>query len=161
MLFKNIYKFKITIVNIAKKKKESASHPHKHKVYSIFWLALAGVLFAGYLTYTKLFSGTCALTEDCSYFIGLPTCLFGFLLFTSIFIISIIAIYSKKHFRRTIGIISFCGILFSGYFSMYEIFFAPLNMFNGASYSLGLPSCTYGFLMFIIMFAVAMKRPKD
>lgn len=133
---------------------------HK-KVLSIFWLALAGVLFSGYLTYTKLFSGTCALNEGCSYFMGLPTCLFGFVLYVSIFIISIFALSSKKHFRRTIGIISFCGILFSGYFSLYEIFFAPLNMFNGASYTLGFPSCFYGFLMFIVVFFIAMKKPKE
>ncbi len=133
----------------------------RKKVLSIFWLALAGVLFAGYLTYVKLFSGTCALTEGCSYFMGLPTCMFGFGLFSVIFIISIIALFSKRHFRRTIGIISFCGILFSGYFSMYEIFFSSLNMFNGARYTLGLPSCFYGFLMFIIVFVVAMKRPKE
>lgn len=142
-------------------RKKSASHPHKHKVFSLFWLAIAGVLFSGYLTYTKLFSGTCALNEGCSYFMRLPTCMFGFGLFSAIFILSIIALFKKVHFRRTIGIISFCGILFSGYFSMYEIFFAPLNMFNGAVYSLGLPSCSYGLLMFIIVFAVAMKRPKD
>lgn len=160
MLFKNIYKLKITIVNMAKKK-ESVGHPHKHKVYSIFWLALAGVLFAGYLSYEKFFSGTCALSEGCSYFMGLPTCVFGFVLYLSIFILSIIALTRKVHFRRTIGIVSFVGILFSGYFSVWEIFFAPLNMFNGASYTLGLPSCFYGFLMFIIVFFIAMKRPKD
>jgi hypothetical protein len=131
------------------------------KILSIFWLALAGVLFAGYLSYVKLFSGTCALSEGCSYFMGLPTCIFGFILYLSIFILSTIALFRKVHFRRTIGIISFGGILFSGYFSMYEIFFAPLNMFNGASYTLGLPSCTYGFLMFIIVFFIAMKKPKD
>jgi hypothetical protein len=146
---------------MVKNKKRVVAHPHSKKVWSIFWLALAGVLFAGYLTYEKMFSGTCALSEGCSYFMGLPTCMFGFGLFSAIFIISIIALYSKKHFRRTIGIVSFCGILFSGYFSMYEIFFAPLNMFNGAAYTLGLPSCFYGFLMFIVVFAVAMKRPKD
>jgi len=133
----------------------------RKKVLSIFWLALAGVLFAGYLTYVKLFSGTCALTEGCSYFMGLPTCMFGFLLFSAIFIISILALFRKTHYRKTMGIISFCGILFSGYFSMYEIFFSPLNLFNGARYTLGLPSCAYGSLMFIIVFFVAMKRPKD
>jgi hypothetical protein len=146
---------------VKNKKRAAVSHPHKRKVFSIFWLALAGVLFAGYLTYEKMFSGTCTLSEGCSYFMGLPTCLFGFILYLSIFIISIIALYSERHFRRTMGVISFCGILFSGYFSMYEIFFAPLNMFNGAVYSLGLPSCFYGFVMFIIVFVVAMQRPKD
>ena len=143
---------------MVKKKKKSVSHPHKHKVFSIFWLALAGVLFAGYLTYHKVFSGTCALTEGCSYFMGLPTCLFGFLLFLSIFIISIIALFLKTHYKRTIGIISFMGILFSGYFSIYELFFAQLNMFNGAVYSLGLPSCFYGFLMFVVVFVISLKK---
>ncbi|MEI7718809.1 MAG: hypothetical protein WCI72_02990 [archaeon] len=133
----------------------------RKKVLSLFWLALAGVLFSGYLTYTKLFSGTCALNEGCSYFMGLPTCLFGFLLFSAIFIITIVALFAKTHYRRTIGTISFCGILFSGFFSIYEIFFAPLNMFNGATYTLGLPSCAYGFLMFIIVFFIAMKKVKD
>jgi uncharacterized membrane protein len=133
----------------------------KNKIITIILLALAGVLFAGYLTYTKLYSGTCALNEGCSYFMGLPTCLFGLIFYLSIFIISMIALYKKRHFRKTIGIISFGGILFSGYFSMYEIFFAPLNMFNGASYTLGFPSCFYGFLMFIIVFVVAMKKSRN
>lgn len=128
------------------------------RMWWIFALSLFGVLFAGYLSYSKLFSATCALTEGCSFFLGWPTCFYGFALFTIIFAFACISLASKKMFRKTIVFFSFVGILFSGYFAVYEIFFTPLNMFNGASYSLLLPSCVYGAIAFIIVFWISVRK---
>jgi hypothetical protein len=124
----------------------------------IFALSLFGVLFAGYLSYSKLFSTTCALAEGCSLFLGWPTCFFGFALFLLIFILSCTSLLSNLMLRKAIIAVSFLGILFSGYFSVYEIFFTPLNLLNGASYELFLPSCAYGLIAFIIVFWIAVRK---
>ena len=130
----------------------------RKRMWWIFALSLFGVLFAGYLSYRKLFSGTCALTEGCSFFLGWPTCVYGFSIFCLIFIFACVSLISKHMFRKTIVFLSFVGMLFSGYFSVYELFFAPVNMLNGASYTLLLPSCVYGFVAFIIVFWISVRK---
>jgi hypothetical protein len=132
----------------------------KKSVWSIVTLSFLGTLFAGYLTYDKIFSGQCTLAEGCSYFVGLPTCLFGLLFYLAIFIVSIIALFRKTHYKKTISIISFLAVIFSGYFSIYELFFAKPNILTGAVFTLGLPSCVYGFVVLLIIFIVALKTNK-
>jgi len=129
-----------------------------NKILILLVLSFAGILFAGYLTYEKLFAGICVFSEGCSYFLGLPTCLVGLVLYSLIFLTLTISLLFKKYYRKIVSIVSFCGILFSGYFSLYEIFLSNINMFNGASYSLFFPSCFYGFLMFIVVFYISTKK---
>jgi len=121
-------------------------------------LSLAGVLFAGYLSYRKFFTSTCALTEGCASFLGLPTCSFGFVLFLLIFIFSCVSLYKGNLLRKTIMWTSVAGMLFSGYFSVYELFFTSLNILNGATYTLLLPSCVYGLVMFVIVFCIVKNK---
>lgn len=109
----------------------------------ILIVALIGTLFSGYLTLTKLFSGTCSLTEGCTYFLGYPTCLFGFIFFTILLILSLISF--KKNIIKPIMLISIIAIIFSGYFTILD-----LQQWTG-NYSLGIPSCIYGLFMFIII----------
>jgi len=116
----------------------------KNKQISILILSLIGTLFAGYLAFTKLFSGTCSLTEGCSYFMGYPTCIFGFIFFLILFILSL---FSFKHNTKTPTlIVSILAILFSGYFTIVDI-----QQWTG-HYSLGLPSCIYGLILFVLIF---------
>jgi uncharacterized membrane protein len=131
------------------------SRKNTGQVSRIVCLALAGTIFVGYLSYTKLFSKTCALVEGCSYFLGLPTCFYGFALFFILLVLAIVSISTKINFSKGIRFFSVLGILFSGYFSIYELFFASLNIFNGAIYSLLLPSCVYGLVLFIVIWILS------
>lgn len=117
----------------------------------IVFIALLGTLFAGYLTYQKMFVSVCPLTEGCSYFLGLPTCFYGFVLFALIFILGLASMVSRGHFTDGIRFFAMIGVLFSGYFAIYDLFIAPLNILNGAVYTLLLPSCVYGLVGFIVI----------
>ena len=54
-------------------------------------LTLAGVLFSGYLSGVKFISDTCAFNEGCPYFLGYPACYYGFLMFSIMFIATLVA----------------------------------------------------------------------
>jgi len=54
----------------------------------IFWVSLGGLLFSGYLSYSELFLGVCALGEGCSFVLGLPSCIYGFVMYLIIFIVA-------------------------------------------------------------------------
>jgi uncharacterized membrane protein len=61
----------------------------------IFAVSVVGVLFSGYLSYSELVKQTCLL-GGCSTVGGIPTCVYGFVMYTIIFILSLIGIKSKK-----------------------------------------------------------------
>jgi hypothetical protein len=130
----------------------------KRNIIPILIFSIIGSLFAGYLSYKKLTSNTCVLTEGCANFLGLPTCVYGFLMFFLIFALALIVMTANINLRKPIRIISIIGILFSGSFSVYELFLAPFNILNGAKFSLLLPSCVYGALMFLIIFILERKK---
>ena len=128
-------------------------------IKTMFFLGLAGLLFSGYLSFTKFFTSTCAFNEPCPYFLGYPACYFGFGMFLVIFLSSIYG-YSKntteKIVNKIITTVSFLGILFAGYFTIPEI----SKLLGGipTGYSLGLPTCAYGLVFYIIIFIVSIKR---
>jgi len=53
----------------------------------IFWVSLAGILFALYSTYLEVFAIHCP--GGCSYSLLLPTCIYGLTMYIVIFIFSI------------------------------------------------------------------------
>jgi len=55
-------------------------------------LSIAGMLFSGYLSYTELTAKVCALGSGCSMLGGFPTCVYGFVMYTAVFIISILGL---------------------------------------------------------------------
>ncbi|MFA7717894.1 MAG: hypothetical protein WC875_04220 [Candidatus Absconditabacterales bacterium] len=61
----------------------------------VFIIAIAGMLFSGYLSYGELFAKACPV-GGCSNLFGIPVCLYGFTMYTILFIISLIGICSKK-----------------------------------------------------------------
>ena len=56
--------------------------------YAIFWVSIAGILFALYSTYLEIFTIRCP--GGCSYSLLLPTCIYGLTMFLLIFIFSIL-----------------------------------------------------------------------
>ncbi len=125
---------------------------------SVVYLSLIGTLFSGFLVFKKLVSKTCALREGCLYLFNIPTCVYGFIMFLSILILSYLTYLKKKKLNNYILGVSAIGVLFSISYSVYELFFTPLNILNGMTYSLGLPSCVYGLFMFIAIFIISLKK---
>lgn len=120
-------------------------------------LSVAGLLFSGYLSGTKLISGSCAFNEPCPIFLGYPACWYGFAMFLVMTVASIalVARGAKELWpARWNSIVSFVGILFAGRFVVPET--AKLVSGTGGTYSLGLPTCTYGLVFFIAIFVTSV-----
>ncbi len=130
-------------------------------VKNILWLSIAGTLFSGYLSATKLFSSSCAFNEPCPSFFGYPACYVGFLLFLSLFITSLCGVLRKRESSKikTLLILSTIGTLFSGYYVLDEL----LNWLNAGEiqlYTLGLSTCMYGFVFFLLVFIISYNNFK-
>jgi uncharacterized membrane protein len=126
----------------------------KKKSYlkTIFIFSLIGVLFSGYLSFTKLFLGSCPLTEGCPTFLGYPACYFGFVFFLALLIFSIISFKNPSNKNlKIIYYISLLAIIFATYSTIKELLYP--SCLNGiCNYSLLLPTCVYGLIMYIIIF---------
>ena len=61
----------------------------------IFIISIAGLLFSGYLSYGELVKKAC-LFGGCSYVLGLPACVYGFVMYLAVFIISLLGLRSKE-----------------------------------------------------------------
>ena len=114
-------------------------------------LSLCGVLFSGYLSFSKLILGACPLNEGCAYILGLPSCVYGFILFLALFALSIFNL-KKKELKKYINYVSLAGIIFAVYSSIIDLFFT--TCIGGCSYSLILPSCIYGLVFFVAIFII-------
>jgi uncharacterized membrane protein len=62
----------------------------------------------------------------------------------------------KEIALKVIFWISLAGILFSGYLSYSELFLGVCVLGEGCSFVLGLPSCVYGFAMYLIIFIISL-----
>ena len=62
----------------------------------LFWISLAGVLFSGYLSYAEIFKEFCALGTCSTTVFTIPSCVYGFVIYLAILIISMIGVKSKK-----------------------------------------------------------------
>ncbi len=62
----------------------------------ILVIAIAGMLFSGYLSYTELVQQTCALGGGCAAVGGVPACVYGFVMYTVLLVIAILGLVSKK-----------------------------------------------------------------
>jgi len=61
---------------------------------TVMWLSVAGMLFSGYLSYTELFQKFCAL-GTCTSVSGVPACVYGFVMYLIVFVISILGLKNK------------------------------------------------------------------
>jgi uncharacterized membrane protein len=60
----------------------------------ILVIAIAGILFSGYLSFNELFKGICPL--GCTSVFNLPACVYGLIMYLIVFIISLLGLNSKK-----------------------------------------------------------------
>lgn len=67
----------------------------KTALKSIMYLSIAGMLFSGYLSYGELFAKVCAL-GTCTAVGGVPACVYGFVMYAIVFIISMLGLKSKE-----------------------------------------------------------------
>lgn len=128
----------------------------RSSLITILVIAIAGIIFSGYLSYYSLFTDgcseaiiSCGGAEPVEIF-GLPTCVYGFFMYLVVIILSIMALVKdkKRPLQKTIFIIAIIGVLFSGSLSVYELFF------QGTEFT-ELPACVYGFIMYLGIFIVA------
>ncbi len=119
-------------------------------------LALMGVLFSGYIVFSRLLTKQCAFGETCPLFLGKPACWYGFGMFTLMFIIALLAFFriiNAVIAKRTILTISLVGIVFASQYAFPE--FSLLFSGNAPHYQLGLPTCIWGFIFYILIFIVS------
>jgi len=116
----------------------------KRRIISIFVLVCAGLLFSGYLSAMKLFEGSCAFNEPCPYFLGYPACWYGFFMYLTMFVITLLGMLKKMPplaAFKTVAIVSLIGIVFSGSFVIEEAFRPS--------------TCAYGLIVYVLIFAVS------
>jgi hypothetical protein len=61
----------------------------------IFWVSLAGVLFSGVLSYIEIFKGVCPIGACETTIFTLPSCIYGFVIYLAILVISTFGIKNK------------------------------------------------------------------
>lgn len=119
---------------------------------------LGGTLFSGYISGVKLFSDTCAFGESCPYFLGYPSCYYGFAMFVALLVVTVLALartLEENDASRWLLGISALGIVFAGYFTIGEL---PLLLSDGlAAYMLGLPTCALGLIFYLAIFVIALR----
>lgn len=71
----------------------------KSSLITLFVLSIAGLLFSGYLSYQEIFAGSCATSfVRCGSWelAELPACVYGFIMYLVIFIVSLLGISGLK-----------------------------------------------------------------
>lgn len=120
-------------------------------------LSLGGTLFAGYLSAVKLFTKTCAFGEQCPYFLGYPSCWYGFGMFLALLAVSLLGGYGRLEERRAmtwnLGI-AILGTVFAGSFVVQEVG-GWLAAGKVTFYGFGLPTCVYGLVFYVALLALS------
>jgi uncharacterized membrane protein len=67
---------------------------------TILIISILGMLFSGYLSYGELVAKSCYATQlglgSCSVVVGIPACVYGFVMYLVVFIISVIGLKSRE-----------------------------------------------------------------
>jgi hypothetical protein len=131
-----------------------------NKIILIF--SIIGILFSGTLSYFSMVLGKCLLKDPCPVFFGLPSCFYGFILFLTLIILSVLAMLKEKkrdNLMDGIYYLSIIAVLYAIFSASYEVFYLCAD--GSCKYSLGLPTCIYGLIMYlVIFFSVFMYRRK-
>jgi uncharacterized membrane protein len=67
---------------------------------AILGLSIIGMLFSGYLSYSELFTGTCAI-GGCSVVANIPACVYGFVMYLLVFALSLLGLMDKSKKSKT------------------------------------------------------------
>jgi hypothetical protein len=120
------------------------------------YLSIAGVLFAGYLTISKMLTGICSFGESCPFLWNHPVCIYGLMIFFTIMLSTITLLLhpTDKLAKKSLLYMSILGVLFSGFYSYKEIFNPICG--NKCHYQLLIPTCIYGFIVFVAVFICMM-----
>ncbi|MFH1181623.1 MAG: hypothetical protein V1702_01570 [Candidatus Woesearchaeota archaeon] len=61
----------------------------------ILVISIGGMAFSGYLSYGELIQKTCSL-GGCSSMFGVPVCVYGFVMYLTIFLVSFLGLRDKQ-----------------------------------------------------------------
>jgi len=64
---------------------------------AIAWISLAGLLFSGYLSFIEITQQKCAMGTTCSTVFTIPACVYGFVMYLIVMIISLLGLNQKKN----------------------------------------------------------------
>lgn len=67
----------------------------KNALKIILIIAIAGMLFSGYLSWEELTRGVCPM-GGCPSIVAIPACVYGFVMYTVVLIIAIAGLKSKE-----------------------------------------------------------------
>lgn len=63
---------------------------------TIAGISVAGMLFSGYLSYSELTTGTCALGGSCPSVGSVPACVYGLVMYAVVLVFAILGLRAKK-----------------------------------------------------------------
>lgn len=63
---------------------------------TILAISILGMLFSGYLSYGELFQASCPLKGGCASVLGMPACVYGFIMYLVVFCISLAGVKAKE-----------------------------------------------------------------
>ena len=63
---------------------------------AILGISIAGILFSGFLSYNELFVGQASCGVSSGINLGLPACVYGFIMYTIVFIIALLGLKTKR-----------------------------------------------------------------
>lgn len=120
-------------------------------------LSAGGTLFAGYLSAVKILSGTCAFNEPCPYFLGYPSCWYGFGMFVILLVLALVGLLRAKETSKGLLAVSILGTVFAGSFVVQEAL-AWMAAGHVSLYGFGLPTCVYGLVFYVLLLVLATLR---
>lgn len=130
--------------------------PFAYSLVAVF--AAAGSALSGYLSYINLWGDGCEKAAiSCSasasgpvMILGVPNCVYGFAMFFTVLILSIVAIARDvAKVRTTIFWLAVIGTLFAFGLSAYEIYWQD---------DTSLPACVYGMVFYACIFTLSWTQ---
>lgn len=62
----------------------------------ILIISIIGIIFSGYLSYSELFNHTCLLGGSCTSVASIPACVYGFIMYLIVFVISLFGLMGRE-----------------------------------------------------------------
>jgi len=131
------------------------------KNYSVgaIFISFVGAIYSFFLVFTTFTRDVCLVSGGCPHLFGLPICLFGFVGFVCILVLSVLVYQSPRSAMglralRLLYWLSLGGALFALYYLIQELFILECPQ-GACKISLWYPSCLYGLIAFVLVFVAA------